>query len=328
MKNHLIIDNHIISRDIEKILLLARTQADNGKLGSIKSRGDSISITCPFHKDGKENKPSCSIYIGEDTNIPWGTFHCFTCGNKGGLSKFLAKTFERSETFAKEWLKKNFTEKVISTNDEVLSLVESPIEFITQKREKDTLELNENDLDTLYQHWHPYMEQRHISKEIAEKFQLRYDIKSKCIVFPVRDIKGRLIFLTKRSVKGKAFYIDANVEKCVYLLNEAKDSTQVVVCEGQIDALVSWSYGVPAVALFGAGTTEEQIKELNKTNILHYILMYDNDEAGRKGASRFKKLIRKDVFITDIVMPKGKDVADCSKEEFRNILKDNNILLY
>ena len=55
--------------------------------------------------------------------------------------------------------------------------------------------------------------------------------------------------------------------------------------------------------------------------------MYDNDEAGRKGANKFKKLIRKDVFITDIIMPKGKDVADCSKEEFWDILRNNDILL-
>lgn len=112
-------------------------------------------------------------------------------------------------------------------------------------------------------------------------------------------------------------------------MNEAVKNkcNQVIVVESQINALVSYSYGFPAVALFGAGTTQNQMDELNKTNIFHYILMYDNDEAGRKGASKFKELIRKDVFITDIIMPKGKDVADCSKEEFLNILRRNNVLV-
>ena len=112
-------------------------------------------------------------------------------------------------------------------------------------------------------------------------------------------------------------------------MNEAVKNkyNQVIVVESQINALVSYSYGFPAVALFGAGTTQNQIDELNKTNILHYILMYDNDEAGRKGASKFKKLIKKNAFITDIIMPKNKDVADCSKEEFWDILRKNNILV-
>lgn len=53
--------------------------------------------------------------------------------------------------------------------------------------------------------------------------------------------------------------------------------------------------------------------------------MYDNDAAGRKGASRFKKMIKETVFVTDIIMPKNKDVADCSKKEFYDILLNNNV---
>ena len=64
-----------------------------------------------------------------------------------------------------------------------------------------------------------------------------------------------------------------------------------------------------------------QMNELNHSPIFHYILMYDNDEAGRKGANRFKKLIRDDVLVDDIIMPYGKDVADLSKEEFLKLLK-------
>ena len=173
------------------------------------------------------------------------------------------------------------------------------------------------------------MEKRKISKEIANKFQIKYDPLTKTIVFPVRDVKGNLIFLTRRSIESKKFYIDSKAEKTVYLLDEAIKNklNQVIVVESQINALVSYSYGFPAVALFGAGTTKGQIEELNKTNIIHYILMYDNDEAGRKGAFKFKKMIKKNVFVTDIVMPKNKDVADCSKEEFIEILKTNGIIV-
>ena len=173
------------------------------------------------------------------------------------------------------------------------------------------------------------MEQRHISKEIANKFEVKYCPEKECLVFPIRDKNGDIISATTRSVKNKTFHLGKNREKTIYLLNEClkEKCNQVVVCEGQIDALVSWSYGVPAIALFGSGTTEKQMEELNKTDIMHYILMYDNDSAGRKGANRFKKMIKKSVFVTDIIMPINKDVADCSKEEFLDILRKNNILL-
>ena len=49
--------------------------------------------------------------------------------------------------------------------------------------------------------------------------------------------------------------------------------------------------------------------------------MYDNDFAGRHGVERFKNLVRTDVFVTDILMPIGKDCASCTKEEIDSLVK-------
>lgn len=324
--NELIIDNHVIKKNIRAILSKLKGELTNGKLADIRYTGDQVAVTCPYHNYGKESHPSCFIYIGDNEKIPWGTFHCFTCGQKGNLVKFIATAADRSEYYAKEWLKKNFTEKI--TNQNILD-IDKPIELYSMALQalKEVQTVVNEDILSLLQSWHPYMEQRHISKEIAERFQVKYDPKTESIVFPVKDKNGNLIFLTTRSIKEKKFHIDSSADKIVYLLYETirNKYKQVIVVESQINALVSYSYGFPAVALFGAGTTKSQIEELNSTNILHYILMYDNDDAGRKGAERFKKLIRNDVFVTDIIMPKNKDVADCTKEEFWNILKENNI---
>lgn len=325
--NQLIIDNHAIKQDIKEILSTLKSELSNGKLSNIQYKGDEVSITCPFHKEGKENKPSCFIYVGEDGKIPWGTFHCFTCGEKGSLVKFISGVLDCTESYAQKWLKDSFTENVVEEN---AIDIDSPImltNFINNSGNNKSY-LSEDILND-FQSWHPYIGQRHISKEIAERFQIKYDPATQTIVFPVRDVKNNLIFLTRRSIEGKKFYIDESASKTVYLLNEAIKNkyNQVIVVESQINALVSYSYGFPAVALFGAGTTKGQIDELNKTNILHYILMYDNDEAGRRGANKFKKLIKNNAFITDIIMPKNKDVADCSKEEFLDILRNNDILL-
>lgn len=316
--NNLKIDNHIISKDITGILSLAKGEINNGKLNNIIHKGNEIAVTCPFHSNGMERKPSCFIYVGDDDQLPWGTFHCFACGEKGSLIKFLSGVFDCNEYYVKGWLKRNFTERIDTIRD---IDIEGSISFNRGKLDTPTY-MNESILNK-FQKWHPYIEQRHISPDIAKRFDVGYDPSTESLVFPIRDRNGKLLFLTRRSVEGKIFHIDPSASKVVYLLNEVfkNNYKQVIVVESQINALVSYSYGFPAVALFGAGTTDSQMDELNHSPIFHYILMYDNDEAGRKGASRFKKLIRKDVLVDDILMPYGKDVADLSKDEFRKLLE-------
>ena len=166
-----------------------------------------------------------------------------------------------------------------------------------------------------------YITDRELTDEVIEKFEIKYDPLSKSIVFPVRDVNGKIAFLTRRSTEGKKFIIDKGADKSViYLLYNNINEREVYVVESQINALTLEGWGYHAIALFGAGTSEGQMKTLNKTNIKRYILCYDNDQAGRKGAKRFKKLIRKDVFVDDIIMPEGKDVNDLTKEEFDNLV--------
>ena len=126
MNNELIIDNHVIKKDIKSILSLLKSQITNGKLNDINYKQDQVSVTCPFHNEGQEKHPSCSIYVGSE-ELPWGTFHCFTCGQKGSLIKFISSCLDVSGYVAKEWLKKNFTEKIIKS-----VVIDEPIKFSNQ----------------------------------------------------------------------------------------------------------------------------------------------------------------------------------------------------
>lgn len=309
----LLVDNYIITTPIIDILKKVQSELINGKLSTIELKDDEISVPCPIHKDGKEQHPSCYVYCG-DSDIPLGTFHCFSCGNSGNLWEFIGHCFDKSSEWGKRWLIANFGEY---TSESMLNL-ESINLYDTNYINK----LDESVLDQ-FESYHPYMKQRGLSDEIIKQFELKYDPISKSIVFPVRDLKGNLSFLMKRSVEGKKFYIDKDADKSIpYLLyNIVRDNLkEVIVCEGQFDALISWTYGRPAIAMIGAGTSKEQMDTLNKLDIKHYILMYDGDNAGRRGAERFKKFINSRCFVDDIIMPSGKDVGSLTKEEFENIL--------
>lgn len=308
----LVIDKHIISEPIENILNEVKLEAP-GKLKNIQIKGQNVRVTCPFHKNGAESHPSCDVYAGDSPDVEYGYYKCFTCGEQGPLWKLIAACLNKSPEFGKDWLLEKYGNNLL---EEITIMPPIDLKINFQKPKY----LDEKILGT-FEKYHPYMEKRKLSKSICEKFQILYDPKDQAIVFPIRDVGSNLVGLSKRSVVIKRFELPALLNKPVYLLNEIiKDNiTSVIICESQINALTCWSYGMPAVALFGTGTPY-QYDILNKTSIRHYILMFDGDAAGRKGALRFLKNIRKDVIVDDIIMPKAKDVNDLTKDEFLSIL--------
>lgn len=316
----LILYNRIIDTDVEDILNKLKIESNGKYLKTIKSKGDNIAITCPFHKDGQENKPSCFVYNRTDNpKVTFGTYNCFTCDEKGTLYMLVSKVLGCSYEDAKRWLIDNFSNRYTDRRPY--------LDEFELARTKKTY-INEDILEQ-YSYFHPYQFKRGLSEEVIRKFKIGYNEKTDSITMPVWDDASNLIGITERSVTGKRFYIPKDMDKPVYLLNYIKQEgiTTVAVCEGQIDALVSWSRGLPAVALLGAGTTDKQIELLNRSGIRHFILMYDNDLAGQHGALRLKRGLAKDKMITEIIMPQGKDVASCTDEEFFTLLQNAGINL-
>jgi DNA primase len=120
------------------------------------------------------------------------------------------------------------------------------------------------------------------------------------------------------------FFIPSEVQKPVYLLYHLLENNikTAYVVESQINALYMWSLGYPTVGLFGTGS-EQQYETLRKCGIRNFITLFDGDTAGQKGAYRFRKNMPKDVFITNIMLPAGKDVNDLSPEEVHNLIKNS-----
>ena len=306
---NLIIKNKVISEPIINIIKQLKKEATWNVFSDIQIKNDYIRVTCPYHKDGNEHRASCSIYSNYDGDIEPGYLHCFTCGASGPLYKTVAHVLELSDEDAKDWLIERFGNTLIEKEIPF----DSPITFEKQKQEY----LNEECLDK-YGYYHPYMFQRHLTEEVINKFKIGYDKEKDCIVFPVWDEKGNLVTITRRSVIGKRFILEGEKDKPVYLLNFIRKENRdvVYVCESQFNALTLWTWGYPAVALFGTGSYK-QYEVLNKSGIRSYILCFDGDDAGRKGAERFKRNVKG--FFQTKVLPEGKDVNDLTKEEFDNL---------
>lgn len=291
-----------ITRPVIQILYDIQGQLRNGKLAMIYPNEENIKVTCPFHSGGHEHKPSCYVRATD------GVVHCFACGTSCGFIKFVAACFDRDITWAENWLMSRYVSEV-ETRGAILPKLQvhqpTKVSF-----------LDEAVLDS-FEPYHPYMAQRKLSADIIKKFKIKYDPATECIVFPVRDRYGRLKYLTRRSVSGKRFIIDKCASKSdIYLLDSVLYEDTVIVCESQINALTCWTYGRPAISLLGAGTTQEQMNELNKTGIKRFVLAYDPDPAGEKGAQRFMSMIDKSKVVIKLNLPSGRDINDLSKEEF------------
>ena len=90
------INNHCIDEPIIDILYdLRRDLISKGifKLNDIIIKGPNALITCPIHKNGKENHPSCYVRLTEGDNVKEGTVFCFTCRYNTNLQTFISNCF-------------------------------------------------------------------------------------------------------------------------------------------------------------------------------------------------------------------------------------------
>lgn len=305
------IGNKIITVSIETILQQLRKESNNRFFKDIIYKGNQLCITCPSHKEGNESHPSCFI-VDDNTSDMNGVWHCFTCGASGTLLDLVAYCFNNDIVTASEWLSERFADTYVVT--------ETVLPEISLEKEHKKY-LDESILDE-YSYFHPYMFQRGLTEEIIRKFRVGCTPDGKYLTFPCWDEHNNLIGIFKRSTQGKHFIIPKDIDKPIYLLNFIikEHITTVYVCESQINALYLWTFGYPAIALFGTGT-KEQYKILKRSGIRHFILCFDGDVAGDAGAKRFINNMSSDILVSVINVPRNKDVNDLTKEELVDLFE-------
>lgn len=268
---------------------------------------DYIMVTCPYHKNGQERKPSAQIREKD------GLFYCFTCKETHSLPDVITHCLHENGW---NWLLKNFSSVEID---------ERKIELDFSKEAPKQEFVDKSELDK-YRFTHPYMFKRKLTMDIIRKFDIGYDKETNCITFPVKDKKGNILFFARRSVVTKFFSYTKGAEKPLYgeyeLLREIKHGkkiTEVYICESMLDALVIWSWGKYAIALNGLGSSK-QYKMIEELPVRTIILATDNDNAGKNARANLRKHI-KNKFIKEISYESYKDckdINDMTEEQFNN----------
>lgn len=279
---------------------------EDGLLREINNTGSDLMCTCPFHKGGKENKPSCGVLLREkvvsDRKYEAGTVHCYTCGYTADLPQFVADFLGlNSPVQGFKWLVARYNYN--SSDREPLEL------NLYRGQALQASYMDEAEVERFYQELLKskaaceYLHKRALASWLIDAFKLGFDPEDRVVLFPVRDMSGKVAFYKGRSLVGKRFYNAKDIDKTsqIFGLYElcngrfsqglATPESEIWIAESEIDALSLIGYGKYAVAIMGSHISEAQCKELESTPFRRFVLALDNDEAGRKGAAQIKRLL-------------------------------------
>lgn len=276
-----------------------------GLLKEINNTGSNLMITCPFHKGGKENKPSCGVLLKEKhlngKSYEAGTAHCYTCGYTSDLPQFVADVLGLKNSLAGyKWLVGKYN---YSTEER------EPLELNLYRGQAQKSSYMDEDLVEKYHQSLlksgeacTYLKNRKLADWVLKAYRVGFDPEDATVLFPVRGMDGRVVFYKGRSITGKHFYNAKDIDKssvvfglwelCEGHFKDVVTAEDLIwITESEIDALSLISYGEYAVAIMGSHISEEQCRDLERAPFRRFVIATDNDEAGRKGASQIKRLL-------------------------------------
>lgn len=279
--------------------------------GRIKSTPGDIMISCPYHKDGQERKPSCGVKRETDENGTIGTVHCFSC-----------KITTDIPTMIRDLLGDKYDASEI---EERFNLSSIQAQFVAEQKKQPLFKIpnkkivKENILRK-YRQYHPYLAERGITEEVANIYDLGYDQYNKQITFPIRDINKNCIGVGRRNVLYKRYVYPVGMIKPLYGIYELPRFIRYLwVVEGPFNLWSLRVWGKTGVALLGTGS-DYQIKELLKVKCDGYVLALDPDDAGRNGTLKIGNYLMKNnrfnVYVS--LIPTGKDINDLTYDEFKS----------
>lgn len=156
-----------------------------------------------------------------------------------------------------------------------------------------------------------WLNERKITDEVIEKFKLGWNGNE--LVIPVFDENGKIIFNKYRRNPfgpddGPKYRYEKGSTVSIYGWNMAKEHKTIIYTEGELDCLLLWSYGLPAISSTG-GAQSFQREWVDILKDKEIIICMDNDEAGVKGSIITKQFLPESKIIF-LPYKQGKDISE------------------
>lgn len=281
--------------------------------------GGEYRLYCPLHED-----PDSSRSASASFNPAKGQFMCFSrCGGYA---------------IATVW-------RMVQDGDVPERKVEGEVREIGTARSRRSAPEKALPSEHKLDEWHErLLAKRSLVAEMQEKRGLREDTLKQHLIgwngerytIPIWDADNNLVNVRRYklgAVHDKMLNWPGHGDARLYL-PEALDDSKVLLCEGEMDALLATQYGFPALSVTaGAGTWDPLWTPWFFGKSVYII--YDVDEAGEKGARKVASALRGVASSVRVVkLPltkKGSDLTDYfvnqgySRKNFVDLLKSTPV---
>lgn len=281
-----------------------------------QARGDEMRTPCLFHDDSDKKG---HLYINVKENI----YFCHRCGEKGNgrmLAKHLGQQWVddgSGEVFGEKYFDKlKIYDTALAYYMEQLQSNPHAMKYL-----KDERGLSKELIEKAKIGWAPahgllvYLKDRGISVKDAMSTGLVNEsgqefFHDKIIIAYMSA--GHCVQLRGKQIGGK-YLTPPDQEARMYGLDTIKDAEEVVICEGEFDALAARQAGFTAVAVPGAGVFKEEWAAWFEGVRRVYICL-DADDAGEAGAENISKIIGRRTRI--VKLPKAETRKSIDLNEY------------
>jgi DNA primase len=288
---------------------------DRYQINWLRKSKDELRGRCPIHQGDGEN----AFHV----NLTKNAFNCFSCKARGNVLDFVAAMEKCSVRDAglklKEWY--SITESTApARGPKAVPEDRGAGEPVSNK----PLTFQLKDVDPS----HPYISERGIAKETAERFGVGYFAGRGSmhgrIVIPIHNERGELVAYAGRSIDGSEprYKLPAGFHKSRELFNlhrateESNPERRVVVVEGFFDCMKISQAGLPCVALMGSSLSETQ-EQLLADHFKSACLMLDGDKAGQTATDECLTRLGRRMYVWAAVLLDGRQPDQLTTDEIR-----------
>lgn len=235
-------------------------------------------VLCPFHDD---HNPSGGIWRDS------GYFKCFACGVESSLAEFLSKTLDISILHAR---------RLVCGQDDLTKLEDRIRDYLHADDDRfryfsvKSFRLTYPILEEGSAGWR-YIRQRGITERMIRTFDMRSGVRKyhDRVVFPIYTPEGKLVSYCGRAVRPEMVpktRKSRSPHRTLFgLYQVVKNFSKsrlfnIVVVEGEMDAIYLQQFGIPAVANMGSMEMSFDKIRLLRRYAKKVILSYDSDRAG------------------------------------------------
>ena len=287
-------------------------------------------VNCPFHPD---DNPSAGLWLDS------GHFHCWGCDTTIDFVGYLMAALSITRHAALRIARAD--DDVSDMEDRIRAMLRrdnDPFRYFKVTSFHDTYPAV---TEGTYE-WKYVTKGRAINSDMVHRFDMRIGVKKYHgrVVLPIYNVEGKLVSYVGRSIRasvglktrksrsphrtlfGLKEVVD-NPEFSTYL--SSRSSLNLVLVEGEFDAIYLQQFGIAAVANMGTSSLTHEKIRLIRRYAKRLIISYDGDEAGHramygtdKRGGQFDQL-RSFVPTITVPLPEGKDPNDLTEDEVEEL---------